>query len=63
MSSHSSTQSQSQTTPVQHVNRARYVVLFKGVYDMLVAFGIMFMPIVAYDGPIPAFVSKVTGLV
>jgi len=53
MSSHLST----------HPNRARYVVLLKGVFDVFFALGIMFMPIVAYDGPVPAFVSKVTGLV
>jgi len=53
MSSHLST----------HPNRARYVVLLKGVFDVFFALGIMFMPIAAYDGPVPAFVSKVTGLV
>ncbi|KAL9712119.1 hypothetical protein Ac2012v2_005196 [Leucoagaricus gongylophorus] len=63
MSSHFSTQSQSQTTHVQRANRARYVVLLKGVFDVFFALGIMFMPIAAYDGPVPAFVSKMTGLV
>jgi len=42
---------------------ARYLVLLKGLFDVALALGIMFVPIVAYDGPVPAFVSKATGLV
>lgn len=63
MSRYLSTLTQSQTGDhAQQANRARYIVLLKGIFDVFFALGIIFLPIAAYDGPVPAFVSKITGL-
>ncbi|KAF9443414.1 hypothetical protein P691DRAFT_797420 [Macrolepiota fuliginosa MF-IS2] len=43
-------------------DRARYVVLAKGMLDGMVALSIMFFPAVIYDGPVAAVISKFTGL-
>ncbi len=43
--------------------RARRIVLAKGLFDILLSLSIMFAPMVTYDGPLQALVSKLTGLV
>ncbi|KAJ3572698.1 hypothetical protein NP233_g2909 [Leucocoprinus birnbaumii] len=52
----------SETDHARRAEHARYVVLLKGASNIFMALGIMFLPIAVYDGPIPAFVSKMTGL-
>jgi hypothetical protein len=63
MSRYLTTITRTHTDPSVRANRARYVVLAKGVFNLFLALGIMFLPIAVYDGPVPAFVSKITGLV
>jgi hypothetical protein len=47
----------------KNINRARRIVLAKGVFDFFLALSIVFVPKLAYDGVIAAVVSKYTGLV
>lgn len=43
--------------------RARRIVLAKGIFDILLSLSVVFAPMLIYDGPLQAIVSKLTGLV
>ncbi|TFK34356.1 hypothetical protein BDQ12DRAFT_763620 [Crucibulum laeve] len=42
--------------------KARRIVMAKGIFDVFLSLSLIFFPSLLYDGPVPATISQVTGL-